>query len=447
MTKEILVVPDPGRKKTQLQLQQQTYTDWVLTSLPENEADYLLSHSDLEGLIFTATTGQLCGKEVLPGYHLVHINEVACYMNFKTFTEIILMRLDKLQAAMRRFAAVWGGLDLTKNHRLILDLGWKMCFWCGQAPMSAGLHPMITTPLACWILSLRTLPNLIALMGPGSSALANHKPDVLSLSTLEDAWSLKELSSLAKSNLDQCNFMIHEGGTQEEVYKAQMEIQHFVKATLGVFITGEERSLSCGNPENRLQPSSLRVSARVDVSIITDPESQELHYFVTGISRGPGMMLYGLVDDRVIRRYVLEFAGPFECWISPCDPHPQITQSTEVEMGCWLAQIHPVAVMQTNQSPARYNLRTFIMTQIEIKHQDLIAICDVLSGLIAVLANNGSRGACTVCFPEHEIHTKLAPSARQTYLAPESVTGPTLLPPQQQWEAHYGNLQPHLQND
>jgi hypothetical protein len=41
----------------------------------------------------------------------------ACYMNFKTFTEIILMRLDKLQAAMRRFAAVWGGLDLTKNHR------------------------------------------------------------------------------------------------------------------------------------------------------------------------------------------------------------------------------------------------------------------------------------------------------------------------------------------
>jgi hypothetical protein len=76
MTKEILVVPDPGRKKTQLQLQQQTYTDWVLTSLPENEADYLLSHSDLEGLIFTATTGQLCGKEVLLGYRLVHINEV-----------------------------------------------------------------------------------------------------------------------------------------------------------------------------------------------------------------------------------------------------------------------------------------------------------------------------------------------------------------------------------
>lgn len=41
----------------------------------------------------------------------------ACYMDFKTFTEIIHMRLDKLQLAMKKFAAVWGGLDLTKNYR------------------------------------------------------------------------------------------------------------------------------------------------------------------------------------------------------------------------------------------------------------------------------------------------------------------------------------------
>lgn len=38
-------------------------------------------------------------------------------MDFKTFTEIIHMRLDKLQLAMKKFAAVWGGLDLTKNYR------------------------------------------------------------------------------------------------------------------------------------------------------------------------------------------------------------------------------------------------------------------------------------------------------------------------------------------
>lgn len=41
----------------------------------------------------------------------------ACYMDFQTFTEIIHMRLDKLQIAMQSFAAVWGGLDLTKNYR------------------------------------------------------------------------------------------------------------------------------------------------------------------------------------------------------------------------------------------------------------------------------------------------------------------------------------------
>ncbi|KAG1853974.1 hypothetical protein F4604DRAFT_1686166 [Suillus subluteus] len=139
MTKVILVVPDPGRKKTRSQVQQQTYTDWVLTSLPHQEANYLLGIVDLEGLIFTATHQQSLGKEVPEGHKMVHINEVllmwhtidispksclqACYMNFKTFAEIIHMRLDKLQEAMKKFAAVWGGWDLTKNHRLIPDLG------------------------------------------------------------------------------------------------------------------------------------------------------------------------------------------------------------------------------------------------------------------------------------------------------------------------------------
>jgi hypothetical protein len=41
----------------------------------------------------------------------------ARYMNFRTFSEIIFMSLDKLQEALANFAAVWGGLDLTKNYR------------------------------------------------------------------------------------------------------------------------------------------------------------------------------------------------------------------------------------------------------------------------------------------------------------------------------------------
>lgn len=72
----ILVVPDPGRKKTHLQLQRQTYTDWVLIPLPHPEADYLLGNEDLDGLIFAATIQQSHGREVPEGHKMVHINEV-----------------------------------------------------------------------------------------------------------------------------------------------------------------------------------------------------------------------------------------------------------------------------------------------------------------------------------------------------------------------------------
>jgi hypothetical protein len=119
--------------------------------------------------------------------------------------------------------------------------------------------------------------------------------------------------------------MVREGGTRAEISQAQAEIQEFLVTTLAVFIRGEETMLGRQGLENRLQPSSLRVSARVDLSVITDPESKKLHYFVTGISRGPGMMLYGSVDTHTIRRYALEFARPFECWIGPRDPRHQTT--------------------------------------------------------------------------------------------------------------------------
>jgi hypothetical protein len=128
---------------------------------------------------------------------------------------------------------------------------------------------------------------------------------------------------MRESNPDQCHFMIREGGTRAEIAKAQAEIQRFLVATLAAFIGGEETALFRHGIENRLLPSSLRVSARIDLSVITDPESRELHYFVTGISRGPGMMLYSLVNANNIRRYALEFARPFECWIGPRDPRPQ----------------------------------------------------------------------------------------------------------------------------
>jgi hypothetical protein len=76
MIKTILVVPDPGRKKTWLQVQEHPYTDWVLTSLPHREVEYLLGITDLEGLIFVATSQRLGAKDIPKGHRVVHINEV-----------------------------------------------------------------------------------------------------------------------------------------------------------------------------------------------------------------------------------------------------------------------------------------------------------------------------------------------------------------------------------
>ncbi|KAG2362862.1 hypothetical protein BDR07DRAFT_1405696 [Suillus spraguei] len=445
MTKVILVVPDPGRKKTQLQLQQQTYADWVLTPLPHQEADYLLDNEDLNGLIFVT---QSHGKEVPEGHQMVYINEVllmwhtidvssnnclqARYMSFKTFVEIIQMRFDKLQSAMQNFAAVWGGLDLTKIDseapvlfrqsdssrdqedstvcctferyvRLLRRLEAVLPVWPGvlecrvasyerniinlldsiarditqtHRPKTQvvnsktnlhlhypermvvkregsasrrlikytsdrkqldeamkygnGGHQLFMQPyvpewdeVGQWRCLMVGMALFCIFIHPGSYTLADHNARVLAYGLREDGWTLNELGQLRKNNPDQCSFMIREGGTREEIARAQQEIEYFLVTTLAVFITGEEVSLSRLGLQETLQPSSLRVSARVDLSVITHPDSQQLHYFVTGISRGPGMMLYGSVSPHTIRRFALEFVRPFESWIGPRDPRPQ----------------------------------------------------------------------------------------------------------------------------
>ncbi|KAG2125011.1 hypothetical protein BD769DRAFT_1388641 [Suillus cothurnatus] len=372
MIKEILVVPDPGRKKTQLQLQRQTCIDWVLASLPQQEADYLLGNKDLDGLIYAATAQQLHDQELPEGHKMVYINEVvllmwhtidvspnnclrACYMNFKTFTEIIHMRLDRLQLAMRNFAAVWGGLDLTKNYReapvLFRPTGsssdredatlcctfekyvWGLRrlegvlpVWPGTLECRAASHDYnaitlldsiardvtqshrITTELITPETKLHPKMTNHVVIKRESSASRQFIKYPGKQKMLDEAKECGEyrlfMQPLRKSNPDQCNFMVREGGTRAEISQAQAEIQEFLVTTLAVFIRGEETMLGRQGLENRLQPSSLRVSARVDLSVITDPESKKLHYFVTGISRGPGMMLYGSVDTHTIRRHM-----------------------------------------------------------------------------------------------------------------------------------------------
>ncbi|KAG1770819.1 hypothetical protein EV702DRAFT_1202293 [Suillus placidus] len=139
--------------------------------------------------------------------------------------------------------------------------------------------------------------------------------------TREDGWTLQELARLLNDNPDQYDFMTREGGTRVEVEAANTEINRFLAATLAVYIQAEEMQMRRrGTPE--FVQSSLRVSARVDLSVIKDPGTQQLHYFVTGISRGPGMLLYGALSDIIIRRYALEFIHTFDRWIGRKESPP-----------------------------------------------------------------------------------------------------------------------------
>ncbi|KAG2057191.1 hypothetical protein BDR06DRAFT_1037468 [Suillus hirtellus] len=307
MIKTILVLPDPGQKKTWLQLQEHTYTNWVLTSLPHQEVEYLLGIMDLDGLIFVATSQRLSSKEVPKGHRVVHINEVllmwhtidtstknclqACYMNFRTFSEIIFMSLDRLQKAMANFAAVWGGLDLTKNHRLedVLPV------WPGTLECRAASHDRNTISLLDSIAqditkSHRPTTQLITPESKPAACACQHVVVKHEASTssqhIKYPWNEEMPTDQEGYQLLMQPYVPE--WDQAEVFKAHAEIQQFLVLMLEAFIAGEE---------TRLQQSSLRVSAWLDLSVITNPESRKLQYFVTGISQGPVMEVLNICKD------------------------------------------------------------------------------------------------------------------------------------------------------
>ncbi|OJA20179.1 hypothetical protein AZE42_12829 [Rhizopogon vesiculosus] len=134
-----------------MQLQQGTHYDWVLTNLPCQELKYLTGIKHLNGLIFEAQPDE---NDQVPADHaMVHINEVLlmwhtiytlpnsdlqpCYMDFQTFSEIIFMSQEKLQQAMKGFAAIWGGLDMTKN-----PFEAPVHFHPADCPQQAGESPV-----------------------------------------------------------------------------------------------------------------------------------------------------------------------------------------------------------------------------------------------------------------------------------------------------------------
>lgn len=110
--------------------------------------------------------------------------------------------------------------------------------------------------------------------------------------------------------------MDREGGTREQIQAADDEIHMFLKTTLNIFVLAEEESL---RKQGLHIWSSLRVSARMDLSVIKNPETQEMNYFVSGVCRGSGILLYGSLSANNIRRYGLDFSHAFLSWIREVD--------------------------------------------------------------------------------------------------------------------------------
>jgi len=121
------------------------------------------------------------------------------------------------------------------------------------------------------------------------------------------------------SNPDHLDFMNRKGGTREQVQAANDEIHAFLRSTLSIFVLAEEELLK---KQGLHVWSSLRVSARMDLSVIKNPETQKMNYFVSGISTGPGMLLYGSLSTHNIQRFALDFSQPFLSWIRRVDRRP-----------------------------------------------------------------------------------------------------------------------------
>ncbi|KAG1759658.1 hypothetical protein EDD22DRAFT_849099 [Suillus occidentalis] len=258
---------------------------------------------------------------ILLMWHMIDTSTKNClqahYMDFRTFSEIIFMSLDRLQESLANFATIWGGLDLTKNHRL------------------EDMLPVWPGTFECWAASC-DCNNISLLDSIAQDVTKSHRPTTLLITpesksaALDPCVVVKREASASSQHIeypwngkmpdDPEGYQLLMQPYVPEWDQVHAEMQQFLVPMLQAFIAGEETRLFRCGIKDRLWQSFLRVSAWVDLSVITDPESWKLQYFITGISRGPGMMLYGLVDANTIHRYALEFARPFECWIGPHDP-------------------------------------------------------------------------------------------------------------------------------
>ena len=105
--------------------------------------------------------------------------------------------------------------------------------------------------------------------------------------------------------------MFLEGCSREQIRAANRELHDFVQATLSNLIKLEEQQLG--------SPSSLRIFARVDLSIMCNTSTGTYNYFVTGVQRGgPRVKLYAEVDHNLITVVANTFAEEFTRYLLGC---------------------------------------------------------------------------------------------------------------------------------
>ncbi|KAG2088842.1 uncharacterized protein F5147DRAFT_780850 [Suillus discolor] len=119
--------------------------------------------------------------------------------------------------------------------------------------------------------------------------------------------SLAEMSLLMREPYVFDDIMDPVGGTLAERRLADLELESFVTAALSQLVCIEEEFLGTS--------SSLRLMARVDVSVMHGPNGQ-LGYFINEVERGVGIGLFSTGNPRWTLRLADEFACMFSRWMT-----------------------------------------------------------------------------------------------------------------------------------
>ncbi|KAH7919854.1 hypothetical protein BV22DRAFT_1050777 [Leucogyrophana mollusca] len=103
-----------------------------------------------------------------------------------------------------------------------------------------------------------------------------------------------------------------DGGSRREREQADNELHEFALTTLEELIIQEENQLQ--------QKSTLRIFARMDISVIADPSTGDLCYFVNEVERSPAVSVFSRIfpEFQVPERFADEFGEVWLEWLREC---------------------------------------------------------------------------------------------------------------------------------